>query len=135
MTYERGSKTDLHHQKRERARCSNHDALLLHSSLNVGFLRAAIEPWTWRCRVARGDKVRCAVRIVGIGFAIVGLISRLARIRPSVERANGSEDREKPGDNEDEPKEEVAANIRAWMYRVGSGQQDADVGKTPYKGE
>lgn len=85
--------------------------------------------------MARGDKVRCAVRIVGIGFAIVGLISRLARIRPSVERANGSEDREKPGDNEDEPKEEVAANIRAWMYRVGSGQQDADVGKTPYKGE
>ena len=85
--------------------------------------------------MAGGNKVRCAVRIVGVGFAIVGVISPIARIIPSAERANGSKNREEPCGNEDEPKEEVAANVRAWMYWVGSRKENADVCETPYQGK
>lgn len=126
---------NLHHEKRKRARCSNHDSSFFHPSLNIIFLRAAIEPWTWGCRVARGDKVRCAVRIVGVGFAIVGVVGPVARIVPSIERANGSNNREEPCDNEDEPKEEVAANVCAGMYWVGSRKENANVREAPYQGK
>ena len=125
----------LHHQKRKRARCSNHDSSFFDPGLNVVFLRAAIEPWTRGCRMARGDQVRCAVRIVGIGVAIVGVIGVVARIVPSVERADGSNNREEPCDNEGEPKEEVAANVGAGMYWVGSRKENANVRETPYQGK
>ena len=125
----------LHHQKRKRARCSNHDSSFFDPGLNIVSLRAAIVPWTRGCRVARGDQVRCAVRIVGIGVAIVGLIGVVARIVPSVERTNGSNNREEPCDNEDEPEEEVAANVGAGMYWVGSRKENANVRETPYEGK
>ena len=85
--------------------------------------------------MARGDKVGCAVRIVGVGIAIVGVIRPVARIIPSVERANRSYDREEPCNNEDEPKEEIAANVRAWMYWIGSRKENADVCEAPNEGE
>ena len=126
---------NLHHQKRKRTRCSNHDSSFLHPSLNIVFLCAAIEPWTWGSRVTRGDKVGCAVRIVGVGFAIVGVVGPVARIVPAVERANGSNNGKEPCDNEDEPKEEVAANVCAGMNWVGSRKENANVCETPYEGE
>lgn len=80
-----------------------------------------------------GDDVACAVGVGGVVSVVVGIVVRVgvAGVVPSIERVDGSNGREEAGDNEAKPKDEVAANVRAWVYGVGAGDENADICRAP----
>ena len=79
-----------------------------------------------------GDNVACAVGVGGVVSVIVGSVAGVGvAVIPSIERVDGSNGREEAGDDEAKPKDEVAANVRAWVYGVGAGDENADICRAP----
>lgn len=80
-----------------------------------------------------GDDVACAVGVGGVVSVIVGIVVGVgvAGVIPIIERVDSSNGREEASDNEAKPKDEVAANVCAWVYWVGAGDENADICQAP----
>ena len=80
-----------------------------------------------------GDEVACAVGVGGVVSVTVGIVVGVgvAGGVPIIECGDGCDGREEASDNEAKPEDEVAANVCAWVYGVGAGDENADICQAP----